>query len=226
MIKTSLNLPFLRRLDVRIVKRQKASSTKIINLEEIFRVRKGSRLSRLVRQILGKFNIKKLFGANIALAITIATLIPNQAITANADASEDNSIVVAETPIVLPKEQIIRFPVETVSITQKFSFFHPGVDLDGITGDAIYPAMDGKVEAIDFSKYAYGNAIYLVHTNGLTSLYAHLSKILVKEGQEVTTADKIGEMGATGHAFGDHLHLEVRKDGFPINPLTILPPFK
>jgi murein DD-endopeptidase MepM/ murein hydrolase activator NlpD len=224
MIKLSLNLPLKKRLYIHIVERRKGCiAPNRINLEDILRVRKGSKVSRLFRQVFEKFNIKKILGTNIALAITISTLIPNQAITATAKEDENPIIVVAEAPISLPKEQTIRYPVEQIIITQKFSFFHPGIDLDGITGDPIYPIAKGKVEAVDFSKYAYGNAIYIVHENGLTSLYAHLSKILVKKDQEVTTGDKIGEMGATGHAFGDHLHLEIRKNGLPINPLTILP---
>ena len=60
------------------------------------------------------------------------------------------------------------------------------------------------------------------HGNKLSSLYAHLSKIEVEEGQEVTMDTEIGRMGATGRAFGDHLHLEVYDHGKAVNPLTIL----
>jgi murein DD-endopeptidase MepM/ murein hydrolase activator NlpD len=84
--------------------------------------------------------------------------------------------------------------------------------------------MDGVVAEIQHSRFAYGNAVIINHDGNLTSLYAHLSKIDVKEGQSITTLTKIGEMGATGHAFGDHLHLEIRKNGLPINPFSILPP--
>jgi murein DD-endopeptidase MepM/ murein hydrolase activator NlpD len=61
------------------------------------------------------------------------------------------------------------------------------------------------------------------HGSDITTLYAHLSKIFVEPNQEVTTDTVIGEMGATGHALGDHLHLEIRDTGKPINPLTVLP---
>ena len=83
--------------------------------------------------------------------------------------------------------------------------------------------MAGIVEAIDQSKYAYGNAILINHGNEITSLYAHLSKIEVGVNQEVTIETEVGKMGATGHASGDHLHLEIRDHGKPINPLSLLP---
>jgi len=97
------------------------------------------------------------------------------------------------------------------------------VDFDGVTGDPIHPIMDGRVEAINYSKYAYGNAVLIDHGDNITSLYAHLSKILIKPNQEVTTDTIIGEMGSTGRSSGDHLHLEIRDSGKPFNPLTALP---
>lgn len=224
MIKISYNLPFRKRLHVQLVTRREASVNPILPaLREVVHVRKGSKLSRLFRFVFESKNVvKKLLGANVALAITVSTLIPQaQVATISAQTVDEN--IVAEAPISLPKEQLVRYPVENISITQGYKLFHPGIDLDGITGDAIYPVTRGKVEAIDYSNYAYGNAIYIRHENGLTTLYAHLSKIFVKVDQEVTTSDVIGEMGATGRAFGDHLHLETRKDGMPINPLIILP---
>jgi len=123
--------------------------------------------------------------------------------------------------LVLP--ECIQYPVEPVKITQGFGFFHPGIDLDGLTGDKIRPIKSGVVEAVSYSKYTYGNAIIVNHGDDLTSLYAHLSKIDVSEGDSVTTDTVIGEMGATGHASGDHLHLEIRDSGRAINPFTILP---
>ena len=95
--------------------------------------------------------------------------------------------------------------------------------MDGLTGDPITPIRKGKVLSISRSKFAYGNSIIVDHGEGMTSLYAHLSKIEVVEGQEVDTFDEIGKMGATGRSSGDHLHLEIRDHGVPVNPLTVLP---
>lgn len=134
---------------------------------------------------------------------------------------EINIISQSESP--LTTERKVRLPVDQIVISQGYSLFHPGIDFDGTTGEAIYSIMNGEVEAISRSLFAYGKAVFIKHEEGLSSLYAHLSKIEVSENEEVTTNTKIGEMGATGHTFGDHLHLEVRKNGYPINPLTVLP---
>jgi len=204
-----------------MVERREGSIESIFpNFEEIRRVKKGSRLSRFFRHIFEYRAIRKILGTNIAMAIMVTTLFPTP--TGSIDIKAEG-VVVTEAPIVLPTEKVVRFPVDDVRITQGYRVFHPGLDLDGLTGDTIYPFMRGVVEAIDYSKYAYGNAIYINHGGGTTSLYAHLSKIVVKVNDEVTTNTKIGEMGASGRAFGDHLHFEVRKEGLPINPLSVLP---
>lgn len=136
---------------------------------------------------------------------------------------EAEDTVIEETTTPLTTKRVVQYPVAEVKITQGYRLFHPGLDLDGVTGDAVRPIKDGRVEAISLSKFAYGNAIILDHGEGTTSLYAHLSKIYVLEGQDVTTNTVIGEMGASGRSSGDHLHLEIRKDGRPINPYFVLP---
>ncbi|MEJ7693350.1 M23 family metallopeptidase, partial [Daejeonella sp.] len=60
------------------------------------------------------------------------------------------------------------------------------------------------------------------HKNNLETLYGHLSKVNVKEGQMVNTGQVIGQVGSTGHSTGNHLHYEVRKNGKPINPGSYL----
>jgi len=142
--------------------------------------------------------------------------------TSASNLEAEQTLVSAETVLVtVPSE--IRYPVSNVSVTQGYRLFHPGVDLDGLTGDPIYPIMAGTIEGVSFSRYAYGNAILVGHGNGITSLYAHLSKINVETGQSVGTKDVIGLMGATGRSYGDHLHLEVRDHGQPVNPFSVLP---
>lgn len=155
--------------------------------------------------------------------MVIATsFIPNNTLGSEQQIEEEITVI-SETAVALNTEKGVQYPVENVEITQGYKIFHPGIDLDGITGDPIKPIKAGFVEAISRSKYAYGNAIIINHGNQLTSLYAHLSKILVTEGQEVTINTVIGEMGATGRAYGDHLHLEIRDNGVPINPTSVLP---
>lgn len=154
----------------------------------------------------------------MAIIVMATQFIPN--IPSSVEA-EETVIKEAQAPITTIRD--IQYPTKEIKITQGYSFFHPGLDLDGITGDEIKPIKAGRVEAVSHSKYAYGNAVLVNHGNRLASLYAHLSKIEVNEGEEVSTLTKLGEMGATGRSFGDHLHLEIRENGVPINPYLVLP---
>jgi murein DD-endopeptidase MepM/ murein hydrolase activator NlpD len=227
MLNLSVNLPPKYRLQLTLVKRRKYLDDRPLlpNLGEVLRVKKGSRLSRYFRYLFEHKNIRRVLGTNLALFVFASSLIApantNGLFDVNKDGMIDNSIT--EAPIVLTTNLSPRNPVQEMKITQKFAFYHPGVDLDGITGDPIKPILKGVVTAANHSRIGYGNAIYIKHEEGLASLYAHLSKIEVTEGQEVDTTVEIGKMGSTGHSSGDHLHLEVYKDGKVINPLLILP---
>lgn len=121
-------------------------------------------------------------------------------------------------------EAEIQIPIKFIYMSQGFHTFHPGIDLATDYGTKILPIETGIVEEAGFSPFGYGNMILIDHGNGLESLYAHLSKIEVKKGEEVDMATEIGLVGVTGHSTGPHLHLEIHKNGVPINPLVILPP--
>lgn len=223
MITISIYLPKKYRLSVNFAKRRGTSNSNSIipNLEQVRRVKSGSKISRYFRHIFEYKKIKRILGANITLAILAFNFIPSQSTAFDQDETSENIVIQSE--VILSTEKATRYPVNEISITQGYRFYHPGIDLDGITGDPIYPIMKGVVTAIDYSKYAYGNAILIDHGNGLTSLYAHLSKIEVEADQFVPASLEIGKMGASGNAHGDHLHFEVRKNGLPVNPLSVLP---
>jgi len=171
------------------------------------------------RKVFGHKNLKVLLGGNLALMLIAASFIPTNAF--GEGPVEENIIV--ENKINLTTKVVIQYPVKKIKITQGYRTFHPGIDFDGSTGDKIHPIKDGVIELISTSKYAYGKAILISHGEGISSLYAHLSKINVSKGQKVDTNTIIGEMGSSGRSSGDHLHLEVRKNGIPVNPYTILP---
>lgn len=219
MLQLSLNLP-RHRLHLHLVKRRVSDLDLPLfpKLEDIKKTRSGNKLSRFFRYVFEHKNVKRVFGVNMAIIVMATQFVPN--LPAPVEAEET---IIRETQAPITTVRDIQYPTKEIRITQGYSFFHPGLDLDGITGDEIKPVKAGKVEAVSYSKYAYGNAVLVNHGNKLTSLYAHLSKIYVNTGEEVTTLSVLGEMGATGHAFGDHLHLEVRDHGIPINPFSILP---
>jgi murein DD-endopeptidase MepM/ murein hydrolase activator NlpD len=218
MLKLSLNLPVYR-LHLQLVKRRGASLAEPLlpNLATIQNTRAGNKFSRFFRHVFEHKNLKRIFGTNLALMIVATQFLPTVPALTLAEET-----VISEGEVSLTTEKAVQYPVEKIRITQGFSFFHPAIDLDGVTGDEIKPIKAGVVEAISNSKYAYGKAILINHGNGYASLYAHLSKINVFESQEVGLTTKIGEMGASGNARGDHLHLEVHKDGIPINPFSVL----
>ncbi|MBQ7471454.1 MAG: M23 family metallopeptidase [Prevotella sp.] len=97
---------------------------------------------------------------------------------------------------------------------------HSGVDLKTKPNDKIYAAFDGEV--IQSGPYhGYGNCIKIKHGNGLTTLYSHQSKNLVKVGQRVKAGDVIGLTGRTGRATTEHLHFEVFFQGRRYNPAIL-----
>ena len=95
---------------------------------------------------------------------------------------------------------------------------HEGIDIKVYIGDTIYSAFDGKVRMVKFNRKGYGYYVVIRHTNGLETLYGHLSKQLVKEDQIVRAGEPIGLGGNTGRSSGSHLHFETRLLGYPINP--------
>lgn len=114
-------------------------------------------------------------------------------------------------------------PVASISISQRYWLLHPGVDLQATVGTKIMVIMDGKVEQVVDSRTGYGKHVIVTHANGYKSLYAHMSKILVSEGQMVSAGLTLGEVGSTGRSTGPHLHLEIRdEEGRAVNPMPIL----
>lgn len=99
--------------------------------------------------------------------------------------------------------------------------FHNGIDMACPQGTPVLSTMAGKVVAVAWSN-VYGNYIIVDHGNGYQTMYGHLSKTLVKKGQEVSQKSRLGLVGSTGYSTGPHLHFTVFKNSKPINPLTVL----
>ncbi len=120
---------------------------------------------------------------------------------------------------------ILAWPLTDIFITQMFgrtadakrlyvSGTHNGVDFRASIGTPVHSALSGVVEGVGNTDtqrgcYSYGKWILIRHHNGLSTLYAHLSVISVKQGDEVTIGDIIGYSGATGYSTGPHLHFSV-----------------
>lgn len=95
--------------------------------------------------------------------------------------------------------------------------FHQGIDLAASSGTPVLAFAAGTVDYIGESD-VYGKYLQLRHAGGVTSFYAHCSKLCVRQGQQVAAGEKVAESGATGHVTGPHLHFELKKDGVRLNP--------
>lgn len=124
-------------------------------------------------------------------------------------------------------EKIFDWPVDQAKLTRGFlpkkRRPHLGIDLAGPKGTPILAAHDGTVIYTGRGFKGYGKMMMIEGKEGWATLYAHFSKILVKEGQTVKKGDVIGHMGRTGRATGNHLHFEVRNTRGPVDPLHYLP---
>nr|WP_309697833.1 peptidoglycan DD-metalloendopeptidase family protein [Armatimonas sp.] len=100
----------------------------------------------------------------------------------------------------------------------KINRLHAGVDFGAGTGTPIVAAAAGLV-AYSGTMRGYGNVVVIDHGDGISTLYAHCSVLLVIQGESVAQGKLIAQVGATGLATGPHLHFEVRRNGSPINPI-------
>ena len=118
-------------------------------------------------------------------------------------------------------------PTTNTKITSKFGprrrRLHNGIDVKVYIGDTIRSAFSGKVRVVKDQgrRKGYGKYVIIRHENGLETVYAHLSKQLVKEDQYVEVGEVIGLGGNTGRSTGSHLHFETRFLGQAINPALL-----
>ncbi len=116
-------------------------------------------------------------------------------------------------------------PCESRRITSKYGWrryrMHRGIDLGIQRGDTIRSAFSGKVRLTRYQHRGYGYYVIIRHHNGLETVYAHLSKFLVKPDQMVKAGEPIALGGSTGRSTGPHLHFETRYLGMDINPAKI-----
>lgn len=99
---------------------------------------------------------------------------------------------------------------------------HTGVDIGGAVGDEIYASAKGTVLSVHYEKSGYGYWLRIKHSESISTLYAHCSKILVKAGDKVEKGQLIAYVGKTGLATGPHLHFEIRVNEVPINPTLFI----
>ncbi len=150
----------------------------------------------------------------------------------------ESELKIAIDPSKLPSKKagVLSWPLETVYLTQQFgqtgvsgrlyaSGTHNGIDLRAGMGTKVVASLSGSVTATgntDLKKscYSYGKWVLLKHSNGLSTLYAHLSSISVNPGDVLATGDTVGYSGNTGYVTGPHLHFTVlATEGVRVMPI-------
>ena len=118
------------------------------------------------------------------------------------------------------------WPVRGGTLTSRFGTRngknHHGIDIGARRGTPIRAAEGGTVKFSGWGPTGYGKMIIIKHPGKLTTVYAHNSRNLVKEGSKVKRGQMIGRVGKTGRASGPHVHFEVRNDAHAKNPLLYL----
>ena len=139
--------------------------------------------------------------------------------------AEDKAKLLASIPAIMPvrnedlKSMASGYGWRTDPFT-KVRKFHYGMDFSALKGTPVYATGDGVVVRADNRSSGYGNHIRIDHGYGYVSLYAHLYKYNVKQGQKVQRGDLIGFVGSSGRSQGPHMHYEIFKDDEKINPLN------
>ena len=135
---------------------------------------------------------------------------------------ENQKSLLASTPSIWPTRGWIssKFGWRISPFTNQREF-HKGLDICARLGSPVIAPADGIVSSIT-TDYGYGKMLIINHGHGIKTMYAHLSKILVKKGQFVKRGQKIALVGKSGKTTGPHLHYEVRVNGIAVNPLRYI----
>lgn len=149
-------------------------------------------------------------------AVTAPRILPRDTHVADRDAdagpTPDPADVVADGNLA--------WPTTTQHISQYFRWGHTGIDIDNRSRPPVYVAEAGTVEFTGWLG-GYGNLVIVNHGGGLQTYYAHLDKFYVSKGAALAKGAAVGKMGSTGRSTGPHLHFEVRRNGHPVNPLSM-----
>ena len=178
-------------------------------------------LSRISRKIFEFSKIKQILGVLVIISVISLSILPPTIASAQVNLeTEQVQIDQPETAIVKEPNVLVRLPLDEFTITQSYRFMHPGVDFATIKGAPVYAVMEGTVATVKYESFAYGNHVIIDHSNGNKTLYAHLARIEVTEGEKVTNESIVGLAGSTGWSTGPHLHFQVWLKDKLVNPKT------
>jgi len=183
--------------------------------------RSSNPVSKWIRPVFEKKRLKSVLGGLLSATSLMVGVLWVPAVGAYQTETVAMGMASEETVLETKKAVYTVLP-EMTGISQRFSAWHTGIDITATPGSGVYPVTEGRVVMIGNYSWGYGRHILVEHEDGLTSLYAHLGRINVEEGESVDVNTSLGEVGLTGRTTGYHLHLEVRIDGRAVNPLPYL----
>lgn len=118
------------------------------------------------------------------------------------------------------------YPTTSNRVTSDYGWrwrrMHQGIDIGLDIGDTIRAPFSGRIRLVDYERRGYGHYLVIRHDNGLETVMAHMSRVLVSVNQDVVAGEPIGLGGSTGHSTGPHLHFEVRFLGNSFNPVKLI----
>lgn len=195
------------------------------NLRKIFGfTRSGT--SVLGKHALRLISVRRLgrsVGITLVATLTAITIIHN---FANVGGSLVLAVNTPKAVVDAATVHTVQSPIDFTYESRGFSWFHSGADLVAPTGTPVFPIMPGTVETVAYDPFGFGIHVIVKHDEGYESIYGHLSKTEVKEGQMVDLSTELGKSGSTGFSTGPHLHIEVHLNGVPVNPADIVPGVK
>ena len=139
-----------------------------------------------------------------------------------------NPLLGKDVPIPAEKDiDISKFVTPTIGrVTSNYGWrrrrMHRGIDLKLYVGDTVRAAFDGQVRIKKYNRRGYGYYYVIRHSNGLETVYGHLSKFIVDQDDYVKAGQAIGLGGNTGRSTGSHLHFETRFMGIDLNPANLI----
>ena len=137
--------------------------------------------------------------------------------------AKDKANMLASIPAIVPlargHERLISGFGPRIHPVYKTLRPHTGVDFAAPTGTPIYSTGNGVVTRAERNRHGYGIMVQINHGYGYETLYAHMSKLNVRVGQEVKRGEVVGLVGSTGVSTAPHLHYEIIKNGIKVNPV-------
>lgn len=156
----------------------------------------------------------------IVLIAGCATNIPSQQSSISTLLDNENHLVNEN------QEPLFIWPLNEFKLTQEFKPSgkkkHHGIDLSAPKGSLIHAAHEGRVLYTGRAYRGYGKLIIIEKDSEWATVYSHCHQIFVKDGERVLQGQVVASVGRTGRATGPHLHFELRKNKFPINPISYL----